>query len=206
MVQVKKAEVRDRIVCAATALFAEHGYGSATINQIAKRGGMAASNVYVYFESKLEIMFAIYEPWFRRQIEELAREVAKLRSPEARVLQIVHRLWRELPADTRSNNIIQAVSAAVPEDRYDPTLLRWTEQKIATMLAAALEPSRVREVDTLRLAHVLMMAFDGFAVNFRTARGIACDDWIVRQMSALILGTRVGKSRGRRSSREAARR
>jgi AcrR family transcriptional regulator len=189
MVQVKKAEVRDRILDAAAALFAEKTYARATINQIAKTAGMAPSNVYVYFKSKLEIMFAVYEPWFRQQIERLARDVASLRSPEAKVLRIVQTLWRELPADSRSNNTIQAVSAALPEDCYDPTLLRWTEQQIAKMLDNALPANRAAEVDSLRLAHVLMMAFDGFAVNYRTARGIACNPGIVKQMSAIILGS-----------------
>jgi hypothetical protein len=48
MVQVKKAEVRERMLEAAAGLFAEHGYARATINQIAKRSGMAPSNAYVY--------------------------------------------------------------------------------------------------------------------------------------------------------------
>jgi AcrR family transcriptional regulator len=189
MVQVKKAEVRDRILDAAAKLFAEKSYASATINQIAKSAGVAPSNVYVYFKSKLEIMFAVYEPWFRQQIERLAREVAGLRSPDAKVLRIVQRLWCELPADSRSNNIIQAVSAAMPEDCYDPGLLRWTEQQIAKLLDNSLPAKRAAEVHSLRLAHVLMMAFDGFAVNYRTARGIACNPGIVKQMSAIILGS-----------------
>jgi hypothetical protein len=133
-------------------------------------------------------MFAVYEPWFRQQIERLAREVANLRTSDAKLLRIVQRLWSELPADSRSNNIIQAVSAAMPEDRYDPTLLRWTEQQIAKMLDNALPPERAAEVDSLRLAHILMMAFDGFAVNYRTAGGIACNRGIVRLMTAAILG------------------
>jgi AcrR family transcriptional regulator len=189
MVQVKKTEVRERILEAAAESFAEHGYARATINQIAKGSGMAPSNVYVYFKSKLEIMFAVYEPWFREQIELLARDTEGMRSPAAKVLRIVDRLWRELPADSRSNNVIQAVSAAIPEDRYDPGLLRWTEQKIATMLDNSLPAERAAEVDSLHLAHVLMMAFDGFAVNYRTARGIACNSSIVKQMTAMILGT-----------------
>ncbi len=57
MAQVKKIEVRDRILAAATQLFAERGYARATVSQIAKAAGTAPSNVYVYFSSKLEIVF-----------------------------------------------------------------------------------------------------------------------------------------------------
>jgi AcrR family transcriptional regulator len=190
MAQVKKAEVRDSILAAAGALFTEHGYARATINQIAKAAGIAPSNVYVYFESKLEIMFAIYEPWFREHLERLEQEVADLPTPEAKVFRIVQKLWRDIPADRNafSNNIIQAISAATPEDRYDPALLRWTEQKIAGLLSGALPTRRAAQVDCVRFAHVLMMAFDGFAVNYRINRAIFCDNEVIKQMCAGILG------------------
>jgi tetracycline repressor-like protein len=46
MAQVKKAEIRERILAAAAALFTEHGYARATIKQIAKAAGIAPSNVW----------------------------------------------------------------------------------------------------------------------------------------------------------------
>lgn len=207
MVQVKKPEMRSRILSAAAELFATNGYTRATINEIARASGTAPSNVYVYFKSKLEIVFALYEPWFREQIETLGIEVAQLRSSEAKILRIIHKLWSELPADSRSNNVIQAVAAAMPGDRYDPGLLRWTEQKVADMLASALPADRAAELDCLRLAHVLMMAFDGFAVNYRTARGVACNHGIVRQMGQLITGAASSSTApAKKSQREMARR
>ena len=205
MAQVKKAEVRESILAAASALFTEHGYARATIQQIAKAAHIAPSNVYVYFESKLEIMFAIYEPWFRGHLDRLEKEVATLRTPKAKVCRIVQTLWRDIPADRNafSNNIIQAISAATPADRYDPALLRWTEQKIAGLLSSALPIRRAAEVDCVRFAHVLMMAFDGFAVNYRINRAIVCDDAVIEQMCAGILGTRspVPRARQRKTAR-----
>jgi AcrR family transcriptional regulator len=191
MAQVKKAQIRDRILAAAGSLFTAHGYARATINQIAKAAGIAPSNVYVYFESKLTIMFAIYEPWFRQHMDRLEQEVTALPSAETKVFRIVQKLWRDIPADRNgfSNNIIQAISAAMPEDRYDSALLRWTEQKIANLLANALPTKRAAEVDCVRFAHVLMMAFDGFAVNYRINRAIFCDNGVIEQMCAAILGT-----------------
>lgn len=190
MAQVKKIEVRDRILAAATQLFAERGYARATVSQIAKAAGTAPSNVYVYFSSKLEIVFAIYAPWLREHLEALGREVAALEAPEAKVLRIVQKLWRDIPADRGAfaNNLIQAISSATLEDRYDPALLRWTEQKIATLLSEALPPARAAEIDCMRFAHILMMAFDGFAVNYSINRAIHCDDAMIEQMCAVILG------------------
>ncbi len=190
MAQVKKTEVRDGILAAAATLFAEHGYARATISQIAKAAGTAPSNVYVYFKSKLEIVFAIYDPWLKEHLEALEQEVAALPTPEARVFRIVEKLWRDIPADRNAfaNNLIQAISQATPEDCYDPALLRWTEQKIATLLATSLSAARAAEIDPLRFAHILMMAFDGFAVNYAVNRAIRCDDVMIEQMCGAILG------------------
>lgn len=190
MAQVKKIEVRDRILGAATQLFGERGYARATINQIAEAAGTAPSNVYVYFKSKLEIVFAIYDPWLKEHLDVLAQEVEALATPQARVLRIVERLWRDIPADRNgfANNLIQAISSAMPEDRYDPALLRWTEQKIATLLSESLPPARAAEIDCMHFAHILMMAFDGFAVNYSLNRAIHCDDAMIEQICAAILG------------------
>jgi AcrR family transcriptional regulator len=190
MAQVKKSEVRERILAAAAGLFAERGYAGATIGQIAKAAGIAPSSVYVYFKSKLEIVFAIYDPWLKEHLELLAREVEALATAEAKVFRVVQKLWRDIPADRNgfANNLIQAISSATPEDCYDPALLRWTEQKIASLLRGALPPDRAAEIDCMRFAHILMMAFDGFAVNYSINRAIYCDDAMVEQMCGAILG------------------
>jgi AcrR family transcriptional regulator len=199
MAQVKKTEVRDRILAAATRLFAERSYALATINQIARAADTAPSNVYVYFRSKLEIVFAIYAPWLKEHLEALTQEVDALRTPEAKVLRVVQKLWRDIPADRNAfaNNLIQAVSSATQEDCYDPALLRWTEQKIATILSRALPAARAAEIDCMRFAHVLMMAFDGFAMNYRIRRAIHCDDGMIEEMCAAILGIRTAALRRR---------
>lgn len=190
MAQVKKTEVRQAILDAAATLFAEHGYSRATINQIARAAGTAPSNVYVYFKSKLEVVFALYEPWLKAHLETLAEEVAGLPDSESKVVRIIEKLWRDIPADRNgfANHIIQAISSATPEDCYDPALLEWTEKKIASLLCEALPPSRSARIDCRRFAHILMMAFDGFAVNYSLNRAIHCDDVMVRQMADAIIG------------------
>jgi AcrR family transcriptional regulator len=199
MAQVKKIEVRDRILAAATKLFAERSYARATITQIARAADTAPSNVYVYFKSKLEIVFAIYAPWLKEHLETLTQEVEALTTPEAKVLRIVQKLWRDIPADHNAfaNNLIQAVSSATQEDCYDPALLRWTEQTIATLLSRALPPGRAAEIDCRRFAHILMMAFDGFAVHYGIKRAIDCDDALIEEMCAAILGIRAAALRPR---------
>ena len=132
------------------------------------------------------------------------REVAALPTPEAKVFRIVQKLWRYIAADRSAySNIIQAISTARVEDRYDPTLLRWTEQKIANLLSSSLSTKRAAQVDSRRYADVLMMAFDGFAVNYRINRTLYCDHDMIGQMCAGILGTPTYAPQRRRRARGA---
>ena len=61
--------------------------------------GTAPSNVYVYFASKLEIVLAIYEPWFKRKILALEKAVAKKKTREQKIQCLVEGLLRNIADD-----------------------------------------------------------------------------------------------------------
>jgi AcrR family transcriptional regulator len=67
---------RERIAEAARHLFASTGYGSTSIEAIAREAGVAARTVYAAFGSKREILSAICEAWLERaRARETAEEV-----------------------------------------------------------------------------------------------------------------------------------
>src|SRR5262249_29877618 len=65
----------EKIVDAATALWAEKGYEQSTMRELARRLGMGVSSLYFYFKSKEEIVQHLY-----REINEEAIE--KFRSTD----------------------------------------------------------------------------------------------------------------------------
>ena len=52
---------RTRLVEAACAVFAEKGYASTRVAEIAERAGVGKGTVYEYFSSKEELLFAVFE-------------------------------------------------------------------------------------------------------------------------------------------------
>jgi AcrR family transcriptional regulator len=58
MPQVLKPEVRERILGAALALFAQRGVAATTMQDIARSAGMAVANLYRYYASKEELFDA----------------------------------------------------------------------------------------------------------------------------------------------------
>lgn len=190
MAQVKKAEVSNAILKSASRLFSRQGYGGTTMSQIAVGAGVSAANVYVYFASKLEILYAIYDPWLRERLTRLEGDLARTRDPRRRVQKLLETLWRDIPAERNgfANNVMQAISTAAPREGYNPALLWWAKERIAGMLRDALPPGRREEFATVQFAHILMMAFDGFVINYHLCPSEPCSDETIELMCQLLLG------------------
>jgi len=56
-----RGEKRSRLVEAACAVFAEKGYASTRVAEIAERAGVGKGTVYEYFTSKEALLFAVFE-------------------------------------------------------------------------------------------------------------------------------------------------
>lgn len=56
----KKFETRERIRLAAASLFARHGYGAATMRQIARQAHVALGTLFNYAEDKRDLVFLIF--------------------------------------------------------------------------------------------------------------------------------------------------
>jgi len=82
MPQVKKREMRQAILDGSYLLFRKQGYYQTTLRQIAREAGTSLANVYVYFASKYEIVFEIYDPWMTAKITQLEREAARIKHPD----------------------------------------------------------------------------------------------------------------------------
>lgn len=167
MVQKKKPEVRDAILASAGALFRERGYANATMSAIARRANTSPANIYVYFNSKLEILLAVYEPWLRERIDGLAARADGVAEPEVRIRLVLRAIWREIPADDNrfARNLVQALSG-LPHDGDEATALRqWCETRLGEILCGALPEERRHLVECAALGHLVLSTFDGFTLN-----------------------------------------
>jgi TetR/AcrR family fatty acid metabolism transcriptional regulator len=71
-----KTDKRDRILDAATRVFAKRGFFAAQVADVAKRAGVAAGTVYLYFTSKDDILLSLFERTMTAAIREVRGTMA----------------------------------------------------------------------------------------------------------------------------------
>lgn len=171
MARQKSEQVRQAILEASQHLFMEKGYIATTIRMISLSAHTSQSNVYVYFASKIEIAFAVFEPWMREKMSALETTFAATPGAEAKLEALVTGLLNGIAADDSGHTLtlVQALATAKPTDAYSGELLKWMLERLRLMIGTALPTSTADERDAL--AQALMLAFDGVALRQNLRRG-----------------------------------
>lgn len=190
MPQVKKPEIRDAILAAGFELFSRKGYIETTVADIARAADVTESSLYVYFDSKLLLLYAIYAPWFELRMRELKRSVESFRSPRARLRRIFLGIWEDIPdADHNFASALIAALAVAPAQTPKPAnLLKTVEYCLTDLILESLPLHRRHIAQNGLLAHVLWMAFDGFVINKRIG-DVRSVEAIADLITNLLLGT-----------------
>ncbi len=188
MAQVKKTMVRDAILESATELFTEHGYANTTLADIARNAAITMSNIYNYYDSKIDVLFAIYEPWFDERMDYLERETKKIEDPKERMRFLLKYMFSDLPADSNcfANNYMQAIVTRKSDENYSRDLLLRSEKKISNVIRKAVPESAQAVLADNILTHFLFMAHDGFIINYALNGPSRRVDAIVEFLSDLI--------------------
>jgi AcrR family transcriptional regulator len=96
--RLSAAERRERILAAATEVFAEHGYADASMGEIAQRAGVVASVIYDHFASKRDLHLYLLEHHGQALIERSIHAVTP-GSPEEMLRESIGLFFRLVEED-----------------------------------------------------------------------------------------------------------
>jgi len=91
------ADTRTRILEAAEKVFAEHGYGGASLEKVASAAGMTKGAVYWHFSSKQDVYLAMMERHLSRQQRQLPGQIQAIL--EAEDPELALRQWFQSQLD-----------------------------------------------------------------------------------------------------------
>ncbi|MFE9324003.1 TetR/AcrR family transcriptional regulator [Nocardia sp. NPDC052278] len=90
---------RSLLLDAAEAVFAEKGFMSATLDDIAGAAGYTKGAIYKHFATKEELFLAVNDRYWRRYFDTFSEMIAAVTEVGARELDDIARRWRQLSAE-----------------------------------------------------------------------------------------------------------
>ena len=188
-VRPERADVRERVLAAGRAVFAEVGYQKATLDAIAGRAGFSKGAVYSNFAGKDDLFLALLE-----------HEVAQMRdalalAPEDGTLDDDVRLLAAAVLGWASDGTAQLVFAEFrAQAAHDPALARRTAQVRASLVEST--AAQLAAVVAARGGRLTVPACDAAVLLLALVNGLAlehvgrCDvvslESLVTLLSALV--------------------
>jgi AcrR family transcriptional regulator len=196
MAQIKKKAVRRAILASAYDLFVERGYVNTSVSQIASTAGVSTSNIYVYFPSKMRILFAIYGPWLRQRLERLEADLEGIDGTAERLRKILRTVWCDIPAEDGGfpNCLMQALSTGSLDEGYERDSLFDSEVRISRLIAANLPQATFSAEQLDYISHIIFMAHDGFTINHALRGPSRRISGVIETMVSLLLGRSPGSA------------
>ena len=168
-----RADKRDAILRAAIDVFAEHGFFTAQVADIARAAGVAAGTVYLYFEGKDDLLVTIFERTMRDAIADGRAAVAPARDPIEQ-LRTVARVHLDRMGRDRNLAIVFQVELRQSTkfmERLSSTLLREYLGIIRSIIVEGQKSGAFRkELNATLAAKLFFGGLDEMATNWILSR------------------------------------
>ena len=167
------APKRDAILRAAIDVFAGRGFFNAQVADVARAAGVAAGTVYLYFESKDDLLVSIFERTMRDAIADGRAAVAPVRDPVEQ-LRTVARVHLDRMGRDRSLAIVFQVELRQSTkfmERLSSTLLREYLGIIRTIIVEGQKSGAFRkDLNATLAAKLFFGGLDEMATNWILSR------------------------------------
>ncbi|MFI1727412.1 TetR/AcrR family transcriptional regulator [Streptomyces sp. NPDC020489] len=152
----KKQEKLDRIVAAASELFAEHGIDEVTTQQIADKADIGTGTLFLYAKTKGELLLLVQNAKYAEALEQGRADAETVPGVLDAVLAIVRPIveCNRNQTDNGRTYLREIIFGAPEEPRHGEALaiVAQTEEAVATVLR---RDDRVTEGDAATLAHIM---------------------------------------------------
>jgi TetR/AcrR family fatty acid metabolism transcriptional regulator len=191
----KGSDKRGRILDAAIKVFAERGFHSATVAEIARAAGVADGTIYLYFKGKDDLLLRLFDEKMTELLEEARREIAHEKTAPARLRRFIqlHLALVERNPDLAAVLIVELRQSAQFLKAADRQKLAAYVDLIAEIVRAGQESGELLDIVSPAIAkRAVFGALDELALGYllsgrksnlrKTAAEVA--EWFVRGLEA----------------------
>jgi len=186
-----KAKTRDKILDAAEALYMRKSFSETSMNDIVAESGLSKGALYNHFNSKEELIIAIYDRFILRTLGQL-ETMLEAESSAVRKLELIGEAAFVATADRprafQAMNIEFMVAVSRMEALASRMEARYSETVgiLKRTIQGGIDSGEFREdIDAGEVAAILFAAADGMTLHFATS-GVDFD-W--RRMKSALLDT-----------------
>jgi AcrR family transcriptional regulator len=164
--RVPAPERRAQILDAALRCFAQRGYHTATMDDLAKASGLSKGSLYWHFDSKLEVILALFD----QIAEEIFTAWAALERPDQDVLASMREGIEsvfEAIGDQRDFILVWTEFLALPEGRDRMAkVYEHSRERVEAIVSNGIERGEFRKLDATAAATILVAAGEGLGLQF----------------------------------------
>lgn len=140
-------ETRARIVERAAAVFAERGIGATTVQHVLEAAGISRRTFYQYFQSKEDVLSAVYDDRIGALADRVARRIADTPDPVGKVTGAVDE-WLAIQVEG-GTFFVALQSEAIRADSQLHPRREQAMQELAGAIGRAVEEALGTDVDPL---------------------------------------------------------
>jgi TetR/AcrR family fatty acid metabolism transcriptional regulator len=169
----RSGDKHERILRAATKVFATRGFFGAQVADVAREADVAAGTVYLYFKGKDDLLIAIFERTMSEAIAEGRAALAGITDPIARLREIARLHLERLGRDRHLAVVFQVELRQTTKfmERFSATQLREYLGIIRDTIADGQAAGAIRpSINPTLAAKMLFGALDEMATNWMLSR------------------------------------
>jgi len=106
-ITMKSADKHNKIIRAATKVFAKKGFFNARISDIAKEAKVADGTIYLYFNNKYDMLLSVFEEKIGRLVEQINGQLEKEEDPRRMLEIFIVNHLREMKKNKNLAEVIQ---------------------------------------------------------------------------------------------------
>jgi TetR/AcrR family transcriptional regulator, fatty acid metabolism regulator protein len=169
----RSGDKRERILKAAVQVFARSGFHATRVSEVARAAGVADGTIYLYFKSKEELLFSLFEERIQKLLVFMRDELPKKPDPAARLRAVIEMQLGLLEGERDLAEVITVIlrqSTRLMKEFAAPHFLSYLDA-IAKIIVDGQQTGAFRpDVSPHTAARAIFGALDGVTLTWALGR------------------------------------